>query len=63
MKFTVFLVLLDPLSLMLFRLVPTDHTACGRAKHSMVPCVVARNTTHDGSFEATLRVRRRCTEH
>jgi len=56
------LLLLDPLAFMLFRLVASNDTASGRAKHSVVPCVVAGNTTHGGSFEATLGVRRRCTD-
>jgi hypothetical protein len=58
LKFAVFL--LDPLAFMLFRLVASNYTACGSAKHSVVPCVVAGNTTHDGP--SALSVRRRCTE-
>jgi len=42
--------------------VTPNHAACGRAEHPMVTRVVAANTTHDGSLEATLSLRRRCTE-
>jgi hypothetical protein len=53
---------LGPARVRVFFLVTPNHAACRRAEPSRVTRVVASNTTHDGSLEATLSLRRRCTE-